>query len=67
MGRAYCSSTNRISSASRWADVFGRRERVVELLGRDFLFYTDFGRARWEPLARANLNVELTALADSVR
>lgn len=29
MGRAYCSSTNRISSASRWADVFGRRERVV--------------------------------------
>jgi len=45
----------------------GRRERVVELLGRDFLFYTDLGRARWEPLARANLNVELTALADSVR
>ena len=44
-----------------------RHERVVELLARDFLFYTDFGRSSWEKPARANLTVELAELAGSVR
>jgi predicted metal-dependent HD superfamily phosphohydrolase len=41
----------------------GRAAVLHDLAGREQLFHTAYGRAEWEPAARANLERELAALA----
>jgi predicted metal-dependent HD superfamily phosphohydrolase len=41
----------------------GRAAVLHDLAGREQLFHTAYGRTEWEPAARANLERELTALA----
>lgn len=44
---------------AEWAD--GRRDVLEEFLGRDSIFTTETGRARWEERARANIAAELAS------
>jgi predicted metal-dependent HD superfamily phosphohydrolase len=41
----------------------GRAKVLRDLLGREQLFHTGYGRQAWEPAARANLERELATLA----